>query len=142
MPRPRTMQRILRVRELEEDQCRAALGATLARLKNLERAQETAKEREREGRRLVKEGAAKGDLIDRLAGCEEMESAQRQSVGLAARIAEAEHNLLTHRQELLAKRVERRQVEALIKKAREEDETVTKKQAQRVLDDWFLSRSR
>jgi hypothetical protein len=46
------------------------------------------------------------------------------------------------RQEFLAKRIERRQVETLIRKIGAGDAVDAGRRAQRDLDDWFLSRAR
>jgi hypothetical protein len=46
------------------------------------------------------------------------------------------------RQQFLAKRIERRQVETLIQKTEAKDAVDAGRRAQRDLDDWFLSRAR
>ena len=64
----RALRRLLRVRNLEEGQCRLALDSALGELSRLEQALEAAAERGSQGRRLVEASAVSGELADRLAG--------------------------------------------------------------------------
>jgi flagellar biosynthesis chaperone FliJ len=98
-------------------------------------------ERERNGRQQVTASVRTGDLVDRIAGLEETRAALRHGAALKPRIAEAELEVARRRQEFLAKRIERRQVETLIQKTEAEDAVDAGRRAQRELDDWFLSRA-
>ena len=138
----RAMRRLLRVREMEAEQSRAAVESALSGLKRLQRGLETAQERERRGRGLVTAGAATGELVDRIAGLEETRSAQRQASALAITVTEAEQYVQYRLQEFLAKRIERRQVEALVESIEKDTATAAGRRAQREMDDWFLSRAR
>jgi hypothetical protein len=138
----RAMRRLERVRKMEEEQCQSALESTLGNLRWLEAELEAARERERGGRRWVTFSAAKGDLADRVAGLEESRSARQRAASLAPKIRDAQQRVALRRQEFLAKRVERRQVEALIKKAEEQDAIEASRHTQRALDDWFLDKTR
>jgi flagellar biosynthesis chaperone FliJ len=100
-----------------------------------------AKERERSGRQQVTASAKTGELVDRIAGLEETRAALRHGAALKPRIAEAVLEVARRRQEFLAKRIERRQVETLIQKTEAEDAVDAGRRAQQELDDWFLSRA-
>ena len=126
---------------MEEEQRQAALESALGDLSRLEVALAVARERERRGRRLVAASAETGDLIDRIAGLEEMRTARRHAATLTPRIAEAELSVIARRREFLAKRVERRQVESLIQKAELKEAVQAGRRAQGELDGWFLSRA-
>ncbi len=138
----RAMRRLLHLRKIEEEQCQALVESALGDLRRLQAGLAAAQERERRGRSLVTAGAAADDLVDRLAGLEESTSARRHSSTLAMRIAGAEQSVALRRQELLAKRVERRQVERLVEDAEDDEAVAVGRRAQRETDDWFLGRPR
>ena len=137
----RAMRRLLQVRELEEELSQAALESALGELRRLEAALVAARERERGGRRQVTASASSGELVDRIAGLEETRAARRRAEALKTRIAEAELEVTARRQEFLSKRMERRQVETLIRETGAGDAVAAGRRAQRDLDDWFLSRA-
>jgi hypothetical protein len=136
----RVLKRLLRVRDLEEEQSRIALESAVGNLGRLQNAQAGAVERDRRGRRLVLSSADSGALPDRLAGLEETHSSERIALALAPQIAGAQKNVTQLREEYLAKRVERRQAETLIDEARARDALDSKRRSQQGLDDWFLNR--
>jgi hypothetical protein len=132
----------MQVRELEEELSQAALESAVGDLRRLEAALVAAQERERGGRRQVTASASTGELVDRIAGLEQARAALRDGAALRPRIAEAELEVARRRQEFLAKRMERRQAETLIRKTEAGDAVEAGRRAQRDLDDWFLSRTR
>ena len=136
----RALRRLLRVLEIEEEQCRLALESALGSLKRLDHALAAAIERERRGRRLVVSSAPSVEPIDRLAGLEETRAGSRHAAALAPRIAQTEQEVATKRQTYLDKRVERRQAETLIRETEARDAMEAGRRGQRTLDDWFLSR--
>ncbi len=136
------LRRLLRVLEIEEEQCRLALESALGSLRRLEHAYAAASERQRRGRRLVVSSAASAEPEDRLAGLEETRAGRRHAVALAPRIAEMEEKVDAQRQIYLAKRVERRQAETLIREIEARDAIEAGRRGQRTLDEWFLSRMR
>jgi flagellar export protein FliJ len=138
----RAMRRLIEVRVLEEELSQAALESAVEELRRMEAALAAAQERERNGRRQVTASASTGELIDRIAGLEETRAAARHSAALKPGIAEAELEVARRRQQFLAKRIERRQVETLIQKTEAKDAVHVGRRAQRDLDDWFLSRAR
>ncbi|MGB6745720.1 MAG: hypothetical protein WBE38_18875, partial [Terracidiphilus sp.] len=113
-------------------------------LHRLERAQAAAAERGRGCRRLVAASALESQivhqLVDRLAGLEETLAASRTATVLARYAAEAEQNVASRREEFLARRIERRQAEALVRKTEAADALEASRRSQRALDDWYLNR--
>lgn len=138
----RAMRRLLRIREIEEEQQRAALESALGDLKRLEGAFEATSGRDRGGRKLIAASACTGEVLDRLAGLEETRAARRCAVVLASRIADTKVAVIEKRQEFLAKRTERRQAETLIQETEAKDAMEAARRAQQNLDDWFLGRTR
>jgi len=133
----RALRRLLRIRNLEEEQGRLALESALGELRNLQNALASTVERARRGRRLVGASAHSGELPDRLAGLEETRAAGRHAAALAPRIADAELDVVTLRREFLARRVERRQAETLIRETEAQDAAEAGRRGQQALDDWF-----
>lgn len=138
---PRSLRRLLRVLEIEEEQRRAELEAGLGELGRFNRALHATANRDRGGRALVASSAFSGDVQDRLAGLEETRTAQRVEAALKPRTAAAERQAAALRQEFLAKRMERRQAQALVEEAEAREAAEAEKRSQRMLDDRFLSRS-
>jgi flagellar biosynthesis chaperone FliJ len=136
----RALRRLLRIRDLEEEQCRLALESATGSLHRLQHALEAAFERGRRGRRLIEASVHSGELPDRLAGLEEMRSAGCHAQAQVPRIADAELDVAALREEFLAKRVERRQAETLIEKTEARDAIETARRSQQNLDDWFGNR--
>ncbi len=135
----RALRRLLRVLEIEEEQCRAALESALSGLKRLEQARTAATERARRGRHLVISSAGSAEPADRLAGLEETRAGNRHIAALSAQIVAIEEEVAAQRAAYLAKRVERRQAETLIRETEARDAIQTDRRGQRTLDDWYLS---
>lgn len=140
MAASRALRRLLRVRDLEEEQSRLALESALSELNQLEDALKATVERERRGRRLVESSARTGELPDRLAGIEEMHAADRLFAVLEPRIAAKEEEVTARRQEFLLKRVERRQAETLIRESEAQEAIETDRRSQQELDNWYSFR--
>jgi flagellar biosynthesis chaperone FliJ len=136
----RALRRLLRIRDLEEEQCRLALESAVGELNRLESALTAAGERGRRGRRLIDASAHTGELPDRLAGIEEIQAASRFAAVLVPRIAEVEQNVADLRQAFLVKRIERRQAETLIQETEAKDAVEASRREQQALDDWYRNR--
>jgi len=134
------MRRLLRVRDLEEEQSRRALESAIAERNLLEGALEASQERDHRGKRMLESSIGSGQLPDRLAGLEETRTASRFVAALTPKIAEAEADVVMLRQEFLVKRVERRQVETVIQKTGENEAIENARHAQQALDDWYANR--
>lgn len=136
----RGLRRLLRIRDIEEEQCRLEVEAAQGTLGMLEHAKGEAAHRSSTGRRLVQASARSGELPDRLAGLEETRAAERRTIALAPRIADAEQDVALLRAEHLAKRIERRQAETLIEEAETEQAVEAERRSQQGLDDWYRNR--
>jgi hypothetical protein len=136
----RALRRLLRIRELEEEQCRLALESTLGELNRLESALTATAERDRRGRRLVETSALTSQLPDRLAGLEETRAADRLVAVLEPRIMTKEDEVAELRQQFLLKRVEHRQAETLIQEIEARDAIEAGRSNQQRLDGWYSSR--
>lgn len=132
----KTLLRLLRIRELEEDQRKLALEAELSRLHRLDVALEISNARRQRGRALLRTG----DAEDRLAAVVEIEAADREASVLESHRIEAEREAQRLRTLFLEKRTERRQAEGLIETAQSREETQERQRAQQRLDDWHASR--
>jgi hypothetical protein len=135
----KALQRLLRVRAIEEEQHRLALESAVGELRNLERARDAADARERQGRCTVAESVLSGELADRQSGLVEATVAQGLAQALAPRIAWSEKQAIRLRQDYLEKRVERRQAETLIEEAAADDAVGLNRRTQQNLDDWYGS---
>ena len=136
----RALRRLLRIREIEEEQRRLALEAALNELARMERALEAAGKRQLRGRRLVALSARSNDPADRLAGLEQAGAAAYHAGHLAGRIESAAGQVAVLRENLLASRVERRQAETLIEETAARDAIVNSRRGQQAQDDWFAMR--
>lgn len=136
----RALRRLLRIRDLEEEQCRLALEAGLAERSRLQAALDAAAERDRRGRRLITASAHTAELPDRLAGLEEARTARRLATALTPRLAQMDLLVAARRQEYLNKRVERRQAETLIRETEQRDAVEAGRRSQQALDDWYGNR--
>ncbi len=136
----RSLRRLLRVRELEEEQRRLELESASAELNKLQGALAGAIERGRTGRRLISASAGSGELSDRLAGLEEIRTGIRFVEVLTPRIAEQEEQVAARRDEFMVKRIERRQAETLIEEKESRDAVEEGRRSQQGLDDWFSNK--
>jgi hypothetical protein len=140
MAASRALRRLLRIRDLEEEQGRIALESAVGDLSRLQQALVATTGRDRGGRRLVRESAVSGEFRDRLAGLEETRAADRMVLVLKPRIEEAEGGVAALREEYLARRVERRQAGMLVEEAEARDALEAERRSQMGLDDWFRNR--
>jgi flagellar biosynthesis chaperone FliJ len=136
----RALRRLLRIRELQEEQSRLALESALGELHRLEHALTAAMERKRRGRSLVQASAQTGELTDRLAGFEETRSASLHAAALGPRIDGMGDEVTDRREQFLLKRVERRQAETLIQETEAREAIEDGRRGQQALDDWYSSR--
>jgi len=140
MPVSKSLRRLLRIREVEEEQCRIRLETASSELNNLKSALQATVDRDRRGREMVVASAHSGELPDRLAGMEEMRTAVRFAEVLTPRIAEKEHQVAMLRKAFMDKRIEHRQAETLIQETEAKDAITAGRRTQQTLDDWFSSR--
>jgi hypothetical protein len=138
----RALSRLLRIRDLQEEQSRLVLESALSELHRLENAMTATFERDRQGRSLVQASAQTGEFEDRLAGLEETRAAGRHAAALAPRIDATGDEVAGLRKEFLLRRVERRQAETLIQETEAREAVESDRRSQQALDDWYGSRLR
>jgi hypothetical protein len=136
----RAMRRLLRVRDIQEEQSRLALESATGELRRLEDAMQATVSQDRRGRMLVGSSAKSGELPDRLAGLEETRTAVRFRAAVAPRVTAAQFEVSALREEFLAKRVDRRQAETLIEESEARDAIDRGRRSQQALDDWHRFR--
>jgi hypothetical protein len=136
----RALRRLLRIRELEEEQSRLALESGMGDMHRLENARTASAERNRRGRHLVQASIRSGEFRDRMAGLEESRAAERLALVLAPRIANAQQRVSSLREDYLSRRVARRQAETLLAEAEARDTADRERRSQQALDDWFRNR--
>ncbi len=137
---PKALQRLLRIRDLQEEQRRAALESALGNFHTLEHARQAASAKEREGRALVNASMRSGEVADRLAGHVQEKFARGIGRMLEPHIAQAERESVRLRQEFLDKRIERRQAETMIENSEAQETLETGRRGQQSLDDWYGAR--
>ncbi|MGA9672451.1 MAG: hypothetical protein WBQ94_24765 [Terracidiphilus sp.] len=136
----RAMRRLLRVRDLQEEQSKLALESAMGELHRLEDALQATGSQDRRGRLLVEASAHTGELPDRLAGLEESRTAARLRAAVVPRVAAAQSQVTMRREEFLAKRVDRRQAATLIEETEARDNADASRRGQQALDDWHRFR--
>ena len=152
MPVSNALRRLLRIRDLEQEQHRRALESALSELRLLEEALERATERERGGRSgfaasvldLSPEPERHPDRrpLELQSALIETSIGKSHAQALAPRISRAAAQAALRRQEFLLKRMERRQAETLIRESEAAEAVDAIRQGQQRLDDWFLARTR
>src|ERR1700749_796064 len=135
MPISEALRRLLKVRDLEEEQYRAALESAIAEEHRLENGFAAARLRQRSGRRQITQDT--GICADRIAGLVEQEAGRRAAAVLARRVAEGKRRVAQIGELYLAKRVERRQVEGIVQKAEATSEVESDRRTQQSVDEWF-----
>lgn len=140
MPVSRALRRLLRLEEVQEELSRVALESAVGEFSRLERLLAATEDQARSGRQLVVASARTGELPDRLAGLVEARAALCRTEVIIPRIADAEFEVAALREAFLARRVERRQADALISETEARDAVETARHDQQSLDDWYLNR--
>ncbi len=141
MRRPTNLERLLRIRELQEEQKRCQLNAASAKLEALHKSREVADEMKIRGQALVRASVSSGEMTDRQAGIIEAELAGRRSRGLTARILSAQEDAIELRQKFMDTRLERRQVETLVDIQDLREDMESDRSSQKSIDDWFGART-
>ncbi len=136
----RALRRLLKIRDLEEEQHRLTLESAMGELRRLENALVATARRDKRGRALVGKSASSGELPDRLAGLVESRAAQLGAAVLTPRIAASKSQAVGLRDMYLQKRIERRQAETLIEETEAKDVLEAERRTQQGLDDWYRSR--
>jgi flagellar biosynthesis chaperone FliJ len=137
MPGKRVLQRLLRIRELREEQSRVELEAAVGQRNRVGEEFMEAKSRETQGRSAFVAGISEDDRIGRAAGMIEMEQARKERPRIATRLEAANAEVERQRDEFLAHRTARRQVETLVSAKQATLRAEAARRAQQTLDDWY-----
>lgn len=140
MPVSQTLQRLLRIRHLEEEQRRQELATAMGKLNILESALACSAARSREARKLAEGGMTSGNLIDRQAGMVESRNALHCAATLQRWISASRKQVEQVRGEWLNKRVERKQTETLVDAEHAQRVAEATRQVQQSLDQSHLAR--
>jgi flagellar export protein FliJ len=136
MAASKSLRRLRNIRQAEEEQMQAYMELAVAALQRLETDLTETRERVRRARVLIASSVHTGEVLDRIAGLEELRAADRRAKVLSAKVDAAEKQVQSKRRELLDKRVERRQVERVYEAVQAKDATAANRKSQLVLDDW------
>jgi flagellar biosynthesis chaperone FliJ len=141
MPVSRSLRRLFRIRELEEEQSRLALDASLSELRRLEAALRGAEQQRRRATQTVNQGVCAGSLAERMAGLEEEASSERLSSALGLWIEELHAKINALREVYRVKSLQRRQAETLVDEAEARSRMDAARHEQAGLDDWYGNRT-
>lgn len=136
----KSVRRLLRVLNLEEELRRRELESAQAEHARLNVALTDAIRRERDGRLLFTDGVCREDLDVRWMGLKEEDVGRRKGAVLQRPIQQSEQAVETLRAALLEKRVERKQAETLVRAAEARELLEEDRRTQQGLDSWYLMR--
>ena len=133
----RTLNRLLRLRELEEEQSRLELELAVAERNRAQQEIALAAHRQVMGRRNFTAGIVEQNSLARAAGLFESEEARRQRLRLHPQLEAADAEVARQQTEFLLRRTGRRQVETLVENEHGRAEVEAGRRAQQMLDDWY-----
>jgi flagellar export protein FliJ len=137
MPGKRVLQRLLRIRELQEEQSRVELEAAVGHRNRVADELVETKSRQAQGRSAFVAGISDRDRTGRAAGMIEMEQARKEQPRIATRLEAANAKVERQRNEFLEHRTARRQVETLVSAEQAALREEAARRAQQTLDDWY-----
>jgi len=129
--------RLMRLRELEEEQSRQVLELSVGRHREIQGELAQATSRQAESRAQFVASAGEADTSGRCGAMLEMSFAAQQQHQAQLALQAADLAVATQRAEFLVRRTERRQVETLLRQQRSLLEIETRRRAQQILDDWY-----
>jgi flagellar export protein FliJ len=133
------LKRLHVVRKAQERQCRTLMEMALADQYRLQEKLKAVHKRRVWARTLLAASVMSGEVDDRLACLEEIGACERLSAVVKKKVEAAEQQVLKLRQEYLAKRIERRQVESLLETAQIKETAEANRKEQKLLDEWHRS---
>ncbi len=133
----KTLRRLARIRELEEEQSRLALESAARSREETAAELLAAHQERRDGRSDLVRGIERSDGLVRQTGLVLMEIAARQAEHLRPELHRLDQELARQRDEFLIRRTARRQVETLLNEAEREARVEADRRAQQMLDDWY-----
>ena len=139
MPVSKSLERLLRVFEIQEDTRKRDLAEAQTTLARMEDALTAASEKASRGRKLLASALQSNDVNNRVAGQAEIESGELRKTFLQKNVEDMLIIVEQARAGYFDMRVERQQVEALVKAAEMVARVEGDRRAQQSLDDWFLT---
>lgn len=139
MAESQNLRRVYNIRKAEERQRNAQMESALAKLRLLQNALTAALKSAKQARALIASSVNTGEQVDRIAALHESRAAEHRRKVFQEKIAAAEVEVASLREEFLVKRIERRQVESLLDAAHARLGVEENRKSQSVLDDWHLS---
>ncbi len=137
MAKRQVLERLWRLRELEEEQCRLALEERVRHRDRIAQRLESASQSVALNRKAFTARLGDPDTAARSGALLELEQARRQQAAIRPQVEIAEAEVEQRREEFLMQRTERRQVETLLERERQAAREDTARRAQQVLDDWY-----
>jgi len=137
MAKRNVLERLWRLRELEEEQSRLELEAQVGERNHI--AQQLAEA-------IAGAARSRGEFVARLGDSDtagrtgalvELEQGRRRQTAIRPQLDNAEAAVELRREEFLARRTTRRQVETLLDREREAARVEAARRAQQMLDDWY-----
>jgi flagellar export protein FliJ len=137
MPGKRTLERLWRLRELEEEQSRLALEERVQDRDRIVQRLESASRAAVQSRRIFAERLGDPDTAARTGALVELEHARRRQAAIRPQFEVAETNVEMGREEFLTRRTARRQLETLLEREHRAAREEIVRRAQQMLDDWY-----
>jgi flagellar export protein FliJ len=133
----RVLTRLLRLRELEEEQSRIKLESAVGDRDRVHEDLARAAECLIQGRQSFTAGIVNRDALGRTGAVLETEQARKQRLRILPRLQAAEAEVMRQREEYLLRRTGRRQVETLVENEKGMAMVEAARRAQQMLDDWY-----
>jgi flagellar export protein FliJ len=137
MAKGRALERLWRLRELEEEQSRVELESKVLDRRRVETQLAEATESAAHSRQVFADRLADPDTSARAGAILELEQARRSEAVLRPRWENAAAEVERQREEFGVRRTGRLQVETLLDREREAEREDAIRRAQQMLDDWY-----
>jgi len=137
MAKRQALKRLWRLREMEEEQSRLELEARVVDRNRVAERLATVVEEAVQSRKSFAARLGDPDTVARTAALMELEQARRLQTAIRPHLEQAESEVELRREEFLARRTGRRQVETLLDREEEKAREATARRAQQMLDDWY-----
>lgn len=142
MQKEKTLARLTRLRQMEEEMSRMDLEAVVAERERIFRRWQAAAASRSAGRTSFTASVERRDEPGRQDSLQAIEQGRRRQDSLAAMLVSADHAVEKVRGEFLARRTATRQAETLTQEARDQRRAEENRRVQQMLDDWFGHRNR
>jgi len=137
----RALPRLLRLRQIEEEESRQALEIAAAERNRAECEFARTVEHYAQSRRQFTAGVLRQNSLDRTGALLEMEQADRDRLVALPALHAANSKEARLKTGFLARRTERRQVEALVETQQRKGNAEDMRRVQQMLDDWYGRRN-